>query len=94
MARTQFKYGASDVGCYIDGAYGLRHARAKLEGLIAGFAKTEHQKATLSDLGSSEWYDEVMDEATDILQAHTDEDYVWCWESGDLILLHVDQVEA
>lgn len=72
-----------DLGCWVDGAYGMEHAGQKLASMLSD----EHH-ALCNELlhPEGEFYSEALDDATAILQEDTEEGLVWIWEAGDLIL--------
>jgi len=94
-------YTKEDIGCYIDGAFGMDHAMVKLAILLIDFmplsvnntrqfpseelAETYEILLSGDESKLSDDYSELND-ATDILQEHTEDGLVWIWDAGDLIL--------
>jgi hypothetical protein len=88
-------YTKEEIGCWIDGTFGLDHAMRKL-------AEIAEAPIWLSDADSREIEaiavlatgdptklsddHHEFDLATDYLAQHTDDDLSWLWEGGDLIL--------
>lgn len=83
MQETRKLYGASDVGCYVDGAFGHAHRRARLAELVADCGDTELVESLQGDMPDDAW-DE--DAAVDWLQEQTVDGYVWVSDCGDLCL--------
>jgi len=90
-------YTKEDVGCYIDGAFGMDHACDVLANLV-GAVLTEASSREKIVLGLrldhkrlSDDHSE-LDDATDILQEHTEDGLVWIWDAGDLILTTDEEV--
>ena len=91
-------YTKKDVGCYIDGAFGEEHRRAKLADMIRNLETQEmidHRGYSVVESLANESPDDYGDEddALDILQEFTESGLVWTFESGDLLLLNESEVE-
>ena len=91
-------YTKKDVGCWIDGAFGLDHQRAKLADMIRDLETQEmidtRGYSVVESLASDAPDDDSdVDDALDILQQFTDADLVWCFESGDLLLMLESELE-
>lgn len=84
-----------DTGCHIDGAFGEGHALRKMaallrtlppdpavSALLAEYARTLGDDTEWLDGGAQEW----LDDATNVLQANTEDGLIWTWYAGDLIL--------
>jgi hypothetical protein len=97
-------YTKKDVGCWIDGAFGEEHRRAKLADMVRdletremidtrGYSVVESLSSapTDSDRIPADFSDE--DDALEILQEFTESGLVWTFESGDLLLLNETEVE-
>lgn len=78
----------ADVGCYVDGANGESHAVERVYDLLEACgeegAKLRDDMNGDGDDGYS--IDEWLDDATDVLQEHTEDGFYWYWEAGDLFL--------
>lgn len=82
-------FGREDAGCYIDGAFGIDHARQRLAELLACVPQSSKVRRLIAELESEENTDyvyEAMEEAVDILALYTVEDMIWLFEAGDLVL--------
>jgi len=84
----------SDLGQWIDGAYGSEHAIEKMEEMLGELA-TDYAENLISELEeiaeleleeASDAYDEWLEDATTALQEETEPGLVWEWEAGDLVL--------
>ena len=80
-----------DMGCWIDGAYGLDRTRNKLASLIEMYSHkpNEHTDLINSLNNHVELFDDdfsTMDSAVEILQTICEEDVEFFWIDGDLIL--------
>lgn len=87
-----YKYTEKDCGCWIDGANGTEHAEKTIIGMVWEVAPTR-----VKDLTRAFTYghvSEVLNNATEILQEHTDGGLVWHWEAGDLMLVKRTEMEA
>lgn len=97
----RYRYYKSDVGCWIDGAFGIQHAAEKLSSMLSfarqGESETPSQAQErwllVEDLDAfssgntdDEFIEETFDDATEFLQGVTADGLVWIWEAGDLIL--------
>lgn len=88
------KYGLSEVGCYIDGAYGDDHARKKLSDMVRPWNK-EIADELDSDAGEGEFSYEIVDDATDILNREAVTEAVYFeWDCGDLCLFAAGEEAA
>ncbi len=96
-ART---FNSDDKGLYVDGALGVDHALRKLSAMIEIWdpALSEELMDEVSSEQKEIYYpetvDELTDDATDVLQDHTDEGLVWIWEAGDLILTTEEEARS
>jgi hypothetical protein len=85
---------AADLGCYIDGAFGMQYALVKMRehmAVLPGSSDLCMEYDTgLDDDEKPEW----LDAATELLQDHTEDGLVWYWEAGDLVLLRREQLEG
>jgi hypothetical protein len=91
-------YTKKDCGCYIDGAFGEDHRRAKLASLIRGLETSEMIDARgYSVLESLQGNppDDLSDEddALDILSQFTEDGLIWEFNAGDLILFNEEELE-
>jgi hypothetical protein len=80
----------TDVGCWIDGALGIRHSMLKLREMIHTCPNIPEKGldtilATGNPRKLSDDFSEFS-EAEEILQSNTDEGLIWVWETGDLML--------
>lgn len=94
-------YTHKDVGCYIDGAFGPRHAMQVMAYMIGTLIDpkddTEREAwAILQDADMSPTFegeaDQAFDIAEEILYRNTEEGLVWIWEAGDLVLTSESEV--
>lgn len=89
-------FSKEDIGCYIDAAFGLDHARRRLVELLSCVPRSSKVQKLMVELEEEENLDfifEAMDEAVDILSQYTTEDIMWLFEAGDLILMEVEEGE-
>ena len=94
-------YTETDTGCYIDGGLGPDHAVERMIALLRGLStETEEDSGSignlitdLTDNADGEFVGEILDEATEILQGHTDPGLVWFWDAGDLLLTKEEEIE-
>src|ERR1700735_2119802 len=89
-------YTKKAIGCYIDGAFGQDHRRAKLADLIRDLETQDMINArgySVTECLTEEPSDDFSEEqdALDILQEFTEADLVWVFEAGDLILTEQEQ---
>lgn len=86
---TKVIFDRNDAGCYIDGAFGMDHARQKLADLLACVPQSGKVRRLIAELEAgedTEFIYEAIEEALDILALHTAEDMIWLLEAGDLVL--------
>ena len=91
----------SDLGQWIDGAYGSEHAIEKMEEMLndLGTQYAENLVGELEEIADLELdeagdaYDEWLEDATTALQEETEPGLVWIWEAGDLILTEDDEAD-
>lgn len=99
--NSHFTFTASDMGCWVDGAFGMDHAIRKLRDLVTRIDKShkllEEYHAEIVGNSLKQWITdgyagEWLDDATEVLQDHTSPGLVWIWEAGDLILMDESEV--
>jgi hypothetical protein len=103
------RFNASDVGCWIDGVYGLDHAMSKLAiMLIDSVPLDQNNLASFPSTNLAEVYDVLtsgnvdkladdhgeFNDATEYLESVTTDGLVWIWDAGDLILTTEDQIDV
>ena len=88
-------FDTSDVGCWIDGAFGLNHVRDKLQQMLiqCGLPVSMGDKELYLELEQSDSDHDVFDIATETLQEFTKDGLVWIWSAGDLILCHESEAD-
>ena len=89
MNMTATKFRRADCGCWIDGAFGMEHAAAKLRVMLmdCGEANTGLLDELEEVKPEDDDFDSIIEAATDALDAFCDPDVVWLWEAGDLLLV-------
>lgn len=96
-------FGASDVGCYIDGAGGEGHAVRRMLDLLKEVV-AYYRIGNMGDAARNliaeyeegiddEFVGEWLDDATEVLQEATAEGLVWDWQVGDLCLVEESELE-
>jgi len=94
MKTTKYVFTKAEIGCWIDGAFGMDHAADKLMAMLANCPQTESIETLIDELDpTSVVRYEVLDDATDALWAFTEPGLVWIWEAGDLILTTKDETD-
>ena len=88
-------YTKEDIGCWIDGAFGLDHAASVLAGMLPYTILTNEGKKCVNRLRASRISDDhwEFDYATELLYDYTAKDLLWVWEAGDLILVTEDDYQ-
>lgn len=83
-------YTHEDVGCWIDGAFGEKHAVDKIQLMLPdtllGWEGWDYEEEPEFSL-------DYLADATDALYQHTEDGLIWIWEAGDLILTTEDQLD-
>ena len=93
MAQTTAVFTDSDVGCWVDGAYGMDHARDKVAEMLVGIDdKMSDELGAMSD--EDEFLSEAIDAATDLLNDHVAEGLCFVWYAGDLILMSEEDTDS
>lgn len=87
-------FDSSDVGTWIDGAYGTDHALAKMADMLkmvdpAGATLLDEYDEGIDPEFEQEW----LDDATEVISDATEEGLCWDWDSGDLVLLPCSELE-
>ena len=89
-----------DVGCHIDGGFGLDHQRAATSFLVRKTMSFANDVPSYGLRGCLAALDRPMSdddsetyEATAYLQSHTADGLIWQWLDGDLILMNKSEVE-
>lgn len=83
-----------DKGCWIDGAFGERHALQKMKAILPDRGNWEILKDELQaciDGDEDEFIDETLRGCVNALEIYTQPGLYWLWEAGDLIL--TDEME-
>ena len=86
-----------DIGCHADSCHGHANIRARLGDYIERIIPEGSNPELLNSLRSEDDYpDDLSDEedAIDILQSVTDDGLCWIMDSGDLLLVREDQLDA
>lgn len=85
---TPIVFDNRDLGTWIDGAYGTAHALEKMASMVARVMTPEASELLEEfEEGIDEEYEsEWLDDATEELNAATEEGLSWVWDGGDLIL--------
>ena len=87
-----FMFGKSDIGCHVDGTFGVDHAMEKVYTMLLSFNSNcedllkeydEYKK----NVDTWEHVPEWLDDATGKLQERTEGHLEWVWEGGDLLLV-------
>jgi hypothetical protein len=99
--KKTYWFTESDLGSWIDGAYGSEHAIQKMEEMLGdlGTQYAENLMGELDEIAdleldeASDAYDEWLDDATTALQEETEPGLVWEWEAGDLVLRESEEDE-
>jgi len=93
------RYTEKDLGCWIDGAYGIGSGMKKLCDMVSnGLVKSQSDQAISRVLDSgdptrlSDDHGE-FDRATELIQDNTESGLVWVWEVGDLVLMRELEAE-
>ena len=89
MTRTKI-FTRDDIGCWIDGAYGIDHAADKLAAMLLDCGETA--AAQMLAVRDEDFISDEIDDATELLDQYTAEGLSWYWTAGDLIL--TDDPEA
>src|SRR3972149_3998056 len=80
-----------DVGCYIDNAHGMAHARGRLIELMLEVEESERTaelvKALEGDMSDDDW---ESDEALDLINEYCAPDVSFMWVDGDLLLRGIE----
>ena len=84
-------YTKNDIGCYIDGCYGLKHQRLKLIEIMEDI-KEKTLAQELNSYKDDVCYDEILNDCIIKLQENTKEGLIWAWDGGDLILTLEDNI--
>jgi hypothetical protein len=69
------------LGCWVDGARGI-YAGIATQEIAAGYGWTGEQENP-----DSKYYDDATDEATDYLNSLCDDETMFVWSNGDLLLV-------
>jgi hypothetical protein len=88
------RYTSSDIGCWVDGAYGIDHALAKIADMLSDLPSAQSSSLARLLREDTESADEMLDEACDLLAEHTDPGLIWVWVGGDLLLLREEECGA
>jgi hypothetical protein len=85
-----YHFNDEDCGCWIDGAFGQEHACHKLAGMVYELDAHELSQSLIaaSEDRDLDIIDDLISDATDLLQENTDPELSWVWEAGDLLLCH------
>jgi len=98
LASDNWAFGGANTGVFIDGAFGMDHAVEVMCGLLRVVIRSLGRKGSEDETAETllaeydneelaeEDYGEWLDEATEVLEAHTAPGLSWIWEAGDLIL--------
>jgi hypothetical protein len=80
----------SDVGCWVDGAFGEDHRRDKLSVLLEsiGTPNALNLATELLEPAPDDYSDE--DDALELLQENTEEGLIWMMEAGNILLIVAD----
>jgi hypothetical protein len=73
-----------DLGCWIDAAYGEKHAMLRLKSMVESCPNVP------ANGKPSSW---TFYEAAEIFQDNTEEGLIWVWEAGDLILADESEMD-
>jgi hypothetical protein len=96
LVTMETKYTKTDLGCYVDGAFGVDHAYEVVAGLVEPYDK--ELAAELYALASGETEDEfgseTLDDATDILNQYVEDGICFYWYAGDLLLGSNEDADA
>lgn len=83
---TQKAFGITDVGRWIDGAFGEQHTRNKLADMVESLDGRHKLVAELRGEPSDNFGEE--DDALDVLNANCDERVYFKFVNGDLLCCH------
>ena len=88
-------YTENDIGCWIDGAFGLDHAASVLAEMLPYSLLHPAEKKCINRLRANLISDDhwEFDFATELLDTFTAPGLIWVWEAGDLILVTEDDYQ-